>query len=179
MKPLAIILLGLVAALPACDSASAPEPLTASPQHGATMTAVSAIQGSVHSSGETLPAGWCDQAAGIARSAVSGTGVGRHTGRFQMTATNCLNPVTGIVTGGVATIVSANGDELHMTYTGHVLPGVMPPAFDLSYVITGGTGRFASATGELEVRVQFNSPTTWTSSGSGWLEYDASDRAAK
>lgn len=129
------------------------------------------------SSGESVPLGWCDQAAGVALGSSPGTGIGSHIGYFEVEQTACLNLATGAVTDGVATLFAKNGDELYMTYTGQPVPGLDPPTFDLITVIVGGTGRFANAEGEMNIRVVDVSPTTWTSSGSGWIRYSASDRS--
>lgn len=63
----------------------------------------------------------------------------------------CLLPATGAVTGGTFTLTAANGDALFGTYAGQAAPTGDPTviAFDDPGVITGGTGRFAGASGTL------------------------------
>jgi hypothetical protein len=90
-----------------------------------------------------------------------------------------MNLATAVVTEGVATVFSANGDEIYLTYRGHVLPGIEPLTADPHYDASGGTGRFAGAEGEMEVRVEHPTPETWTSRGSGWIRYSAWDRAMR
>ncbi|MEP6762500.1 MAG: hypothetical protein ABJA93_14190 [Sporichthyaceae bacterium] len=58
---------------------------------------------------------------------------------------------TGVISlrDGRVTLVAANGDELHWTYSGTGTPPDASGDVVLSgtFVITGGTGRFSSATG--------------------------------
>ena len=77
-----------------------------------------------------------------------GSGTATHIGRFRVEQTVCLNLATGVMTDGEATLIAANGDELYGTWNGTPVPGLTLPTWQLSYVITGGTGRFARAEGE-------------------------------
>ena len=55
---------------------------------------------------------------------------------------------TSTVTGGMATIIAANGDELFLKFSGSgvlIGPGQFSDKFN--YTITGGTGRFEDASG--------------------------------
>jgi hypothetical protein len=77
-------------------------------------------------------------------------GIGRLTdlGLTILTSSHCQAPV---IEGGLTTLVAANGDTLQVTYSvavdpfefaeGAILTGTSPS------VITGGTGRFAGASG--------------------------------
>jgi hypothetical protein len=131
------------------------------------------------SSGEANPVGWCNQAAGIVLTSAPGVGTATHIGRYEVEQTQCVDTTTGLITLGEATLIAANGDDIFMSYDGSLVPGLTPPTYDLSYVVTGGTGRFASAEGEFEIRVVFTSQTTWVSTGGGWMTYTASDRSEK
>ena len=62
---------------------------------------------------------------------------------------------------GVFTLTAANGDTVHGTYSGSILPGLT--GYLVSGPITGGTGRFAGATGTVVFRGTFD-PTTFTGS---------------
>ena len=105
----------------------------------------------------TLGAGTFDQNTGIVSVPVSYTGTGNisHLGRVTVTGshtTKILPPYynTSEVTGGMATITAANGDTLVLTYTGagQLIPGASNLFTDtFHYTITGGTGRFAGASG--------------------------------
>lgn len=46
-------------------------------------------------------------------------------------------------------------------------------------VVPGGTGRFARAEGLMDVRVVHPTPSTWESTGSGWVRHYASDRSGR
>ena len=86
---------------------------------------------------------------------LSGGGQATHVGRYTITNSHCLDPATGLFTGGTFTKVAANGDELRGDYTGTSTPllsGEDPcvARFELNTALryTGGTGRFVGATGE-------------------------------
>jgi hypothetical protein len=91
-----------------------------------------------------------------------GMGRATHLGRFSVRITFCVDATDllddGQLTegeslpydGGVGVFTAANGDELHITVAGAVLPSDHPEfdfEFNDPYTITGGTGRFAGATG--------------------------------
>ena len=79
---------------------------------------------------------------------VSGGGHASHLGRFTMTVEWQLNVLTDPVEGvGSFTLTAANGDTLFGTSTGlgTVVDGIA--YIQETHTITGGTGRFAGATG--------------------------------
>lgn len=87
---------------------------------------------------------------------VSGTGGGSHLGRSTnggtvvlLNETNSECPTTGFVVLNTQTITAANGDRVFLTITDHPCPAGGPGLFSGSdpYTITGGTGRFAGASG--------------------------------
>jgi predicted small lipoprotein YifL len=131
------------------------------------------------SSGDLWPIGWCDQGAGVPRMSIQGSGNATVVGRFRLTKTMCMNPTTGEVTEGESVLTAANGDEIHMTFQGQGRPDPGPPTLDLEYIISGGTGRFLNAVGELQIETILTSESTWTSIGGGWIVYDASDRSGR
>jgi hypothetical protein len=130
------------------------------------------------STGVLWPTGYCDETAGIARWWIEGSGTASHVGCFSIGKSMCLDPGTGAVTEGDGVLVAANGDRIHMVFTGQVVQPA-PPTFELLYEIVGGTGRFENTAGELAIRTVLTSESTWTSSGSGWMSYNASDRSAR
>jgi hypothetical protein len=67
-------------------------------------------------------------------------------GRFSRDETVLFNPVTGTLTG-VVVFTAANGDELHGAVEGGF---VSPTTATGTYTFTGGTGRFANATGSAD-----------------------------
>ena len=80
---------------------------------------------------------------------VTGTGhttqLGDYTGHYR----ECLDPATGAVTDGTFTLTAANGDKVFGTYSGQAFPTDDPNVvnYEDPGVITGGTGRFAAASG--------------------------------
>lgn len=88
------------------------------------------------------------------RSTMSLTGAGHalHLGRIKVQQSHCIDltsPDPLAFTDGVFTLTAANGDTVTGTYGGRLQPTVTPDLFyiDGTFVITGGTGRFAGASG--------------------------------
>jgi hypothetical protein len=83
---------------------------------------------------------------------ITGSGHATHLGSYAYTSTECFNPVTGTFSGS-PTLTAANGDTLAGTYSGHVFPTADPNVigYEEVLVVTGGTGRFAGASGEFQV----------------------------
>ena len=183
MRRITLLLASGVAALLACDTVS--DPLGVDPS-AAQLSQVSkhVVAMVMHtlplkevSSGTSEIIGWCDAAAGIVLVSAPGRGTATHIGQFHIEHTLCLNLATGEVTDGQATVTAANGDELNATFHGPPVPGLTPPTWQLSFVVTGGTGRFVQAEGALELRLVKPTESTWETTGAGWLRYDASDRS--
>jgi hypothetical protein len=79
---------------------------------------------------------------------VTGNGNARFLGRYSSHYRECFDPATGAVTGGSFTLTAANGDTLFGTYSGQAsLTGESNVLYEDPGVITGGTGRFAGASG--------------------------------
>lgn len=176
----------LLAAVGACESTTAPEhPVpTGEGVSPVGMAQLSSTTPHTHritqtSGGDQQILGWCNEAAGVVLVAAPGTGTATHGGRFDIQQTNCVDLASGAITGGAATLTTANGDEIRMVYSGRVLPGVVPQTLDLDYVFVGGTGRFEHAEGELSAVVYYTSATTWVSDGAGWIRYNAADNSSK
>jgi hypothetical protein len=83
----------------------------------------------------------------VIQTADSGSGRATHLGRFTLAAGEKVNLGTKTVTEGVYTLTAANGDTVTGTYSGQALPDLT--GYLVSGPITGGTGRFAGATGFL------------------------------
>jgi hypothetical protein len=81
---------------------------------------------------------------------LEGTGTGSHLGRFTVVADFTLNLATFTGSGSI-TYTAANGDVLTGTATGRAVVGGGIAAVTETVTITGGTGRFAGATGTLTV----------------------------
>jgi hypothetical protein len=80
------------------------------------------------------------------------TGEMTHGGRFEGTGSHCVQgfPATGITyTDGIATLATANGDLLTLTYGSGTISAAegYRLLFESTFTVTGGTGRFAEATG--------------------------------
>ena len=99
---------------------------------------------------------------------VHGTARGYATqiGRYTATYEEQVDLLTGSSVGAI-TVVAANGDVIFATQTGQGDPTPDPDIFSIVEVstITGGTGRFAGATGTFTIERLVNL-TTGDSSGS-------------
>jgi hypothetical protein len=76
-------------------------------------------------------------------------GTATHLGLTSFHSEHCVTPTGGIE--GSVVLSAANGDEVHGTYTGtSTAPGeIGEPIYATAHiVISGGTGRFANATGQ-------------------------------
>jgi hypothetical protein len=79
---------------------------------------------------------------------IRGTGYATHLGRFTTVQSHCVAPPSLAFTDGRYSFTAANGDQMRGTYSGVLVP-LAPPVYavDGRWTITGGTGRFAGATG--------------------------------
>jgi hypothetical protein len=80
---------------------------------------------------------------------VAGDGNATQLGQFAVSIPHQVNVGTRTATGQYL-FVAANGDTLTATFTGHSMPTTEDPtilAIEENATITGGTGRFARATG--------------------------------
>ena len=93
---------------------------------------------------------------------IEGTGNATHLGRFTVEIPHVVNPTTRTSTGTYE-FTAANGDTLTAGFTGQATltaPGVLSVVETAT--ITGGTGRFADATGSFTVARLFNQVTGLT-----------------
>jgi len=89
------------------------------------------------------------------------TGVATELGRFDELLVHYLN-VNTLAFTGYTEWTAANGDKLYTTFAGQAYPTADFPwlTFDVTHIITGGTGRFAQATGTfIGVNGRFNLAT--------------------
>ncbi|MFN2453325.1 MAG: hypothetical protein ABR577_03815 [Pyrinomonadaceae bacterium] len=92
-------------------------------------------------------------------------------GKYTLTAQEVINLATFEVTQGSYTILAANGDAIFGTYRGQASGDPNNPAaftYSVTGPITGGTGRFAGATGSMT----FNGAGAFTSATTGTLRDD-------
>jgi hypothetical protein len=82
----------------------------------------------------------------------SGSGEATHLGRFTVTSEFEVNLLT-LAGSGSAHFIAANGDSLFTDVTGQATPTDDPDVLSIveEFTITGGTGRFAGATGNFTV----------------------------
>ncbi len=95
----------------------------------------------------------------------SGSGYVTQLGRFTVSYTVQVNLLTNEGTGGVAEFVAANGDKLFAEGTGQATATDTAGVFNVveHYTITGGTGRFADASGSITLDRVVNINTGATS----------------
>jgi hypothetical protein len=99
--------------------------------------------------GFTFPA-TCDTGTALVVD-IDGMGNATHVGRYAYAALECFNPAS-LLYRGEFTITAANGDILRGTYSGEVVDIVGTVGlYEQDAVVTGGTGRFAGASGQLHV----------------------------
>ena len=91
-----------------------------------------------------------------------GEGTGTRVGRFEIALPHTVNVTTASATG-VATIVAADGSRIIASFTGQAQVGPVVTIVEQA-TITGGTGRFAGATGSFTIRRTFV-PATGVTTG--------------
>jgi hypothetical protein len=81
----------------------------------------------------------------------SGSGHAGQLGKFTVSYSVQVNLLTNEGTGGVAEFVASNGDRLFAEGTGQAAETGTPGIFSIveNYTISGGTGRFAGASGNI------------------------------
>ena len=102
---------------------------------------------------------------------IEATGTATHIGRFTLQAPHVVNQAT-LTAVGTYTLTAANGDVLTADLAGTARM-VEPPnvvAITETATVTGGTGRFAGATGSIQVERVFNRATgVTTGTFEGWI----------
>jgi hypothetical protein len=93
-----------------------------------------------------------------------GNGEATQLGRFTLTSDFTVDTTTGIGSG-TAIWTAANGDQIFTTFAGQAVIAFPTATITETPTITGGTGRFAEASGSIIVARSLNIPTL-TSSGS-------------
>lgn len=86
------------------------------------------------------------------------TGTATHLGRFTLTSDFTVNSATGTASG-TATWTAANGDHIFTTVTGQAVVTFPTAAIVETHTITGGTGRFAGASGTIRLERSLNLQT--------------------
>lgn len=96
---------------------------------------------------------------------LTGTGEATHLGRFTLLSEFTVIPPPVSTASGTATWTAADGDEIFTTLAGQAVITFPIAAIGETHTITGGTGRFAGASGTLLVERSMNI-LTQASSGS-------------
>jgi hypothetical protein len=132
-----------------CDQTASVSP-SQSPLPAADAAQARPWKESYHSTGTIAPDPRCP--APLLLESEAGGGTATHVGNYTIVNSHCLDPRTGALTGGTFVKTAANGDQLFGTYLG-TASVIQPPTpigiFGISGTVTftGGTGRFAGATG--------------------------------
>jgi hypothetical protein len=109
-------------------------------------------------------------------STMSGSGSISHLGQVSWTTEHCFQLFAGTFGDARLVVTAANDDKLFGTYDG-VMTG--ETAFAETMIITGGTGRFAGASGTMDETGWFDPVTGYMEiTGIGSVVYDASNRAS-
>lgn len=113
----------------------------------------------------------------IAHVELDGSGQATHLGNFSVSAPHDVD-LTTRTASGTYTFTAANGDELYAEFTGRSTP--IAGTANLSIVeeatITGGTGRFADATGSFTVEREFDTlAESTTGSFDGTISFSHGD----
>jgi hypothetical protein len=97
----------------------------------------------------SVPSGPPPDCKGLMPVTLTGTGTATHMGLFTNTQSHCVNLSTGDFIDGTTILTAANGDTIIGTYSGHLVfsADFKTAAIYGVFKVTGGTGRFAGATG--------------------------------
>lgn len=111
--------------------------------------------------------GPCGEGLGIS---LTSTGIGQiaHFGKAVMVSPVCLGADYSVIGEWPFTITGANGDAVSGVVTGWEFTEY---GFDLFAAITGGTGRFDGATGELVFPTVSEGAGVWSGTVEGWISY--------
>lgn len=146
------VLLALTVAVAGCSPDGVGNPLAPSAPSlsvgGRAETATKSKR--IHGVLEAFEAGTPQPGTPIVVRHLEGQGTASHLGRFTVIADFTLNLATASG-GGTATFTAANGDVLTATVTGRAVLAAGIATVTEVVTITGGTGRFAGATGTLAV----------------------------
>ena len=155
--------------LAACSGPAAPSgvaPVAAAVEATANGTANAPFKGSFEGS-QTVTA----STPPLANVVMHGEGTGTLVGRFEIALPHTVNFATASASG-TATIVAADGSRIIASFTGQAQVGPIVTIVEQA-TITGGTGRFANASGSFTIRRTYV-PATGVTTGSfeGTLELD-------
>jgi hypothetical protein len=93
---------------------------------------------------------------------ITAVGEATHLGRYTLEIEETVN-LLELSASGTFTFTAADGDTLAGSYTGHAQPGALVSIVE-NCVISGGTGRFLGASGQLVINRVFD-PVERTTTG--------------
>ncbi|WP_411274704.1 hypothetical protein [Daejeonella sp.] len=99
-----------------------------------------------------------------------GTGNSSHLGLQEQTTSFCINAEGVIYTPIVGVGKAANGDTLNYTFAGQGVDSETGLTYQ-DYIFTGGTGRFANATGSVRLVYTTNTFAYYEYTGTGTITY--------
>lgn len=101
-----------------------------------------------------------------------------HLGHADFYAQEVISFATGTAVSNDVRFTAANGDILMATSAGTFAPSGPGVRIEATFTFTGGTGRFANASGEAQINGQadFTTNTTTFEFVDGWLSYAAGRR---
>ena len=169
--PSVALLAALAAALAACGTPPSASEVP-SLDRAAAAAARRPLVGSCDLSFSPAPPSLPAPPAGVIRQVDVGTCQLSHLGRTAYTGVLEIDFVAGTQTG-TRTLTAANGDQLFMTAVGTSAPsGPGTRSISATLTVTGGTGRFAGARGEVHATGTANLITSTTASEfEGWITY--------
>jgi hypothetical protein len=150
------LLLAAAVGFTACDAGpTAPQLANSQSSTNASHRAQVPLTSTYRAQGTIGTAPRCD-ALGLLYVSLEGEGIESHVGRYTIRNSHCLDPATGVFTAGRFLKVGANGDELAGTYEGTSSVIQVPAPIGVFAIrgrldFTGGSGRFANATGSQDM----------------------------
>ena len=100
-----------------------------------------------------------------------GSGNSSHFGIFTQLTSFCVDGATGFPLGPIGgTIVAANKDEVYYMFSGMGVDATTGLVYQ-DYALTGGSGRFTGASGNLHLLYSVRTATYYAYTGSGSITY--------
>lgn len=109
--------------------------------------------------------------SGTLRVRSDGTGNSTQLGLLTQVTDFCVDAATGFPIGPITGVgTAANGDKLYYTFIGGGIDEATGYTYQ-DYVFSGGTGRFAGASGTLRLLYSVRTPTNYSYTGTGTISY--------
>ena len=109
--------------------------------------------------------------AGTVRFNSNGSGNSTVIGTFSQQITFCLDMFTGQIISPITGVgTTPNGDKIYYSFAGQGVDLATGFMYQ-DYVITGGTGRFAGASGATRLLYDINEPNAYRYTGTGTISF--------